>query len=363
MTPPAWLRNPLSHKNFSLSRSIPYAAVCLSFFVFPTTSPSSENQKISPARAAAYSKSHGGTGLLILQNGSPLLEESSAGLTPHSPWPVFSITKFLSVLAGKTAEKEGLLSFSDPVSKFLPSWNDHDATLSDLVNFSAGAPSGGPIFYRKNLKNKDSQARAIRPQEPRAHSFAYGPGGYEIFGTILASQLEKKKTPPLEWLQKKVLSPFGASTSGWRLDGNGSPYYSTGANLSLRQLGKLGLLLLADGREGFSRRLPPGILRDCAKNNPDFPIFYQGVWRNLAAASPSSHEVSIEKSIGSKTSFRWWQTACLSHAAPTDLLALVGSGGQRLYLVPSRNLVVARIGKPGAGFEDSLFLKSLFSTR
>jgi hypothetical protein len=55
-----------------------------------------------------------------------------------------------------------------------------------------------------------------------------------------------------------------------------------------------------------------------------------------------------------------WKSACLCKDAPSDLLACIGSGGQRLYVVPSQELIVVRQGGFGR-FRDAEFLRRLFA--
>lgn len=57
-----------------------------------------------------------------------------------------------------------------------------------------------------------------------------------------------------------------------------------------------------------------------------------------------------------------WKNICLSKIAPADLVACIGSYGQRLYVVPSKKLVIVRHGK-GGDFKDAPFLKALFGEK
>jgi hypothetical protein len=53
-----------------------------------------------------------------------------------------------------------------------------------------------------------------------------------------------------------------------------------------------------------------------------------------------------------------WRDACLCRGAPRDLVACIGSGYQRLYVIPSLDLVVVRHGR-GGPFSDAHFLRLL----
>jgi hypothetical protein len=53
-----------------------------------------------------------------------------------------------------------------------------------------------------------------------------------------------------------------------------------------------------------------------------------------------------------------WGGAVLCRAAPSETVACIGSGYQRLYVIPSMNLVVVRNGS-GRKFSDAQFLRLL----
>ena len=62
--------------------------------------------------------------------------------------------------------------------------------------------------------------------------------------------------------------------------------------------------------------------------------------------------------LAPKWSSQDWQDACLCRDAPRDLVACIGSGYQRLYVIPSLDLIVVRHGG-GSRFSDGRFLRLL----
>ncbi len=310
---------------------------------------------------AEYSQKRGGLGLLIRHRGHTLVEEYAPGME-EVRFPVLSITKGLIGLVALSAQADGLLALNEPVSQSLPGWNNSSATLGDLLNFSAPLPSGAEIFYRRGKKNNRLAVEQIRPAVtvPPGIDFTYGPAGYEIFGEILRNRLAGKNQKPLYFLQNRLLARFGASVSGWRMDDAGNPYFSTGARLTIRGMADLGDLLLQPPNPFRSSSHPARFLTEIQSGQIEDPFFYLGFWRNLGANRPGFQEVDIEQWIGNVSDRQRWRTICISKRAPDDLLALIGSGGQRIYLVPSLDLVIARTGRAGNGFSDREFLAKLF---
>ena len=81
-----------------------------------------------------------------------------------------------------------------------------------------------------------------------------------------------------------------------------------------------------------------------------------GFWLNLDALRKDSLEYDIEETI--ELSQVPWRRSCLSKSSP-DLIVMAGSHGQRVYVSPSQDLIVVRLGRR-AGFRDRIFLERCF---
>ena len=55
-----------------------------------------------------------------------------------------------------------------------------------------------------------------------------------------------------------------------------------------------------------------------------------------------------------------WRGTCICRDAPTDLVAAIGSGYQRLFVVPSLDLIIVRQGV-NAKFSDGDFLRIILA--
>ena len=85
-------------------------------------------------------------------------------------------------------------------------------------------------------------------------------------------------------------------------------------------------------------------------------MFAFGWWNNRAAAF--GREVDVERMLDRKWPDQNWRDGCLCRDAPADLQACIGSGHQRLYVIPSMRLIVVRQGDGGL-FSDGTFLRLL----
>lgn len=121
--------------------------------------------------------------------------------------------------------------------------------------------------------------------------------------------------------------------------------------------------LLPAGREvlnGMRRaRWPEEVRRRLATGTEANRMYALGFWLNRAAADSAGREINVETALGRDHPPEFWRHGCLSRAAPPDLLAMIGTRGQRVYVVPSLDLIVIRQGD-GKGFSDAEFLRRLF---
>jgi hypothetical protein len=84
-----------------------------------------------------------------------------------------------------------------------------------------------------------------------------------------------------------------------------------------------------------------------------------GFWLNRVR--PEAREVDVEKMLEVPWERQNWHEACLCRDAPGDMIAAIGSGYQRMFIVPSMNLVIVRQGLDDSRFSDSRFLELIFS--
>ena len=86
-----------------------------------------------------------------------------------------------------------------------------------------------------------------------------------------------------------------------------------------------------------------------------------GFWNNRAAG-PGAREFDIEDMLERDWWKQEWRGTCLSREAPPDMIASVGSGYQRLIVIPSMDLIIVRLGQD-AKFSDGDFLRILLGRR
>lgn len=154
------------------------------------------------------------------------------------------------------------------------------------------------------------------------------------------------------------MRPVGLASPAWRTDQAGRRFLSTGPELGVDELGRLGrtigALLRGEHAAGFEAARFATMTRPSAAN----PLFGGGLWRNVHARKPAAREIEVEDALDPPPPVSFWQDACLSRNQPAELVALIGSSGRRVFIWPSQDRVVARHGV-ASSWTDGPFLRAL----
>lgn len=312
------------------------------------------------AAAAAYSKEKKGKAFLVIQNGKVLKEEYDAA-GPDARRSVLSGTKAIWVLAMLNMVDENLMTLDERAAETITEWADDpeksQITIRQLLTFVSGLPVAGSL-HRISTEDRFKGALELKLIGPPGTRFAYGPAHLCILYEVMRRKLRKRLTSPWDYMVAKVARPMDLPVTNERPDKSGQPLLASGFKFSPRDWARVGQMLLNQGyyrnkpivsRQSFSQIFIP--------TTPN-PSFGMELWLNRNASS-SARELNVEDVLDKDLEDQRWGNACLSRYAPADMFVSLGSGGQRLYVVPSRNLIVVRMGA-GGSFSDPYFLKLLF---
>jgi CubicO group peptidase (beta-lactamase class C family) len=306
--------------------------------------------------AAAYSAQRSERALLVWQNGRLILERYSSP-EPSNREHIFSITKSLCALGAFAAFGRRPAQLDEPVSLTLTEWQNHPQkrriTLRNLLNQTSGLSPGFEALYAANVRDKNQKALNLPMTAAPGEKFAYGPSHYEVLEIFMARKLGES---PLTWMERALFGPLGIRPGGWRRDRLGNPYFSAGAQVSARNLLAVGHLIRRKGWHWIFPLVPSSPMRQVSLGSAPNPIYGLGFWLNRLATEKTAVEIDVEEAISARAD---WDRACLSRSAPADMIAMVGSRGQRVYVSPSSKLVIVRLGSR-AGFRDPDFLRRFF---
>ena len=310
-------------------------------------------------KAAAYSAAHRGLSLLVIQGGKTIHESYPGGHSAGERHKIYSGTKAYWNLAALAAVEEGWLGLDERVAATIGEWRDDPrkarVTVRQLLDFTSGLDPGMSLHAADPGDRGTLAIRLPLVAEPGS-TFIYGPASLQILHEIMERRLAARGETPVRYLEREVLHPLGLGPQRHLRDRAGNPLLATGWMLTARQWAGIGRLALAGGAPVVGQGTFAQTSRGSAANR----AYSLGWWNNRAA--PGGRESDIEDMLERDWPRQSWRGACICRDAPADLLACLGSGYQRLFAIPSLDLVIVRQGEFGK-FSDSEFLRLLLGRK
>jgi CubicO group peptidase (beta-lactamase class C family) len=261
------------------------------------------------------------------------------------------------ILAGLAAVEDGLLRLDERVAMTVEEWASDPqrsrVTIRQLLNFTSGLEPNFAL-HGDDVRNRNTLAVQTRLGAAPGNEFLYGPAALQVFHEILKRKLAARDETPTRFLERRVLHPLGLGPQRYRPDAAGNPLLASGFKMTANQWLKMGKCILDRG----APIVATGTFSEAIRGTEANPAFGFALWNNHLA--PGGRELDPEEMLDLKWQRQDWKSACLCREAPSDLLACIGSGGQRLYVIPSQQLIVVRQGG-FARFRDAEFLRRLFA--
>ena len=311
-------------------------------------------------QAAAYSSAHRGLSMVVVKNGKIVFEDYAEGHSADEPHNLFSGTKSFSCAIAVAAAQDRLLSLDEPVSRTITEWQTDpqksEITIRQLLSLTSGIDAGpnGSILSHM-FSSTPPYAESINA--PLLHSpgtkFQYGAIPFQIFGELMQRKLNAIGETPRQYLTRRVLDPIGLKVDSWNTTKDGDAKLSAGAFLTAREWAKYGQLILNGGQWGNAEVLNGNFLSECFKGSPVNPGYGLTFWL------PANGGINSEGGSAAKASEK-----LRAIHIPGPIVKAAGVGGQKLYVIPSENMVIVRQASRlplwGWGFEDAEFLAPIF---
>ncbi len=341
----------------------------LYFSLQATTDQVEPNQALDDAsrkrfsRAADYSEKHGGLSMLVIRDGQILFEEYVGETNAETAHELMSGTKsFWGVLAIAAVEDD-LLELDELVSDTVTEWKEDELkssiTIRHLLNLSSGLP---PARLRMIAAgNKYETAIGIASDRPAGQEFEYGPTNYFVFGELLRRKLKDQNIDALQYLERRILKPIGLEVSGWKRDSKENPLMPQGASLTAREWAKFGVFLLQKGKWDERQLIQEDALAECFRPSRANPSYGLTFW--LGVNATESLQLSMVDSGGRRERLRKRlirNREGRGKNIPDELWIAAGKGNQRLYVLPTRGLVIVRQGEDERSWSDLEFLEFFF---
>ena len=320
-----------------------------------TTDSAVTSPEASPDRyalAASYSAAHAGDALLVWERGALVVETGQNGFDLADPHMLASGTKTFAGVAALAAIADGTLSPDARLAETLTAWQDDpqksQVTLRQLLHLTSGLSTevGQAPSFREALKAPLVDAPGT--------AFRYGPTAFQVFGALLRETLGGED--PLAYYQCRVFDPLGITASGWgRVDGS-DPQLAGGARMTAHDWLRFGRMLLNGGTWNGQTILPPEPMDMLTTPTEASPGYGWGVWLNATVDPEAPFFDHTPPSLQPDG-----PNGMIYNDGPSDLYMAAGLFNQRLYVIPSREMVVVRFGRADAGWNDAEFLARLLN--
>ena len=243
---------------------------------------------------------------------------------------LFSISKSVTSLLVGIARSEGKFPDLDaPAIDHLPAKyadlrtpDKARITIRDLLTMSSGLdwdelrPYSDPQNSEWQMERAPDPYRFVLQQRVAYQPgviFNYSSGITELLGLMLANSVGQSID---DYARDKLFGPLGITDFDWiKLPNTNQPFAGAGLRLRPRDMAKLGQLLLTDGQWNGKQVVPKGWAAESTKPRiKAFELFY---------------------------GYQWWLGRSFLKDRNLPWTAGFGYGGQRLFVQPDFDLVVA----------------------
>ncbi len=275
--------------------------------------------------------------VVIVHKGRIIAERYAAGFSADTPLPGWSMTKSVTNALVGILVKQGKLAIDRPapVAEWSGAGDPRSAvTLDHLLHMSSGLEfdeRAGPFLSDVNtmlLLSPDAGAYAV--SKPLSHvpgmRWQYSSGTSNILSRIIRDRAGGTDASYHAFPRRELFQKIGMQSAVMEVDASGTFVGSSFMYATARDWARFGMLYLQDGIWEGERILPEGWVSYSAASAPAAPKGKYGAhfWTNGTAGAPERDRPFPR--------------------LPADMFYASGYEGQCVVIVPSRELVVVRLG-------------------
>lgn len=278
---------------------------------------------------------------MILVNGRIVMEEYFGGQTANDTWQWNSAGKTLVATTTGIAQQEGLLNINNKASDYLgtnwtsmPLVKENLISVKNLLTMTAGNDDTKQLMIKSNLTYvADAGTR-----------WAYS----NIFQKLIDIVANASNKTFENYFNEKLKNKIGMD-GYWNFGTIFTIYHST-----TRSMARFGLLALNNGKWNSEQIINETFFNQSITTSQNINPSYGYLWW---LNGKSSFMIPSEQTVNQ---------GVLIPNAPIDTYAAMGADDQRIYVIPSKKMVVIRMGNASdpanpnfavSGFDNDLWLK------
>ena len=301
--------------------------------------------------ASSYAEFHGSDSLVIQQNGKIVYENYWNDTKPESLFALHSITKTMNALLIGHAIEDGFIDSVDiPAATFIEEWkgsSKEKIQIRDLLNMASGiqesydfSPTSTRIERIMGLDIVTPNIAAETKGEPGTAFLHVNPNS-QILGIIIERATGKRFS---KYFSEKIWQPLGARDAFFFVDKqDGMIHTDCCMWASVRDVVRVGEMMMNKGVFNGNQIIPPGWVDEMTKPSKANVNYGMQLWLGNEFVEYRPYDPST-------TTFANY------HSEPfqaDDVFFLDGLGKKRLYVIPSKSLVILRTGPNSSEWDDS----------
>lgn len=310
-------------------------------------------------KAQAWADDQKSFALLVARRGKLVHEHYAKGYTPENRYVTASMHKAVVALAYGIAIADGKISLDDPMGKHLTEFANHPngaITIRQLLDMTSGLQSIDPPSNLEGgfaglMFSTDSRVASQRYTQavPPGSTFGYANVSTQLAGLALEAAVGERYS---SWLSRRFWAPLGAHDAAvWMDREGGNPHYFCCLLATPRDWLLVGELMRNKGLAGSTRILSESWVDTVTGPSARNPNFGMNVWRGSPHDPMRGYGLGVPLKVPAKDPF-----------ARDDVYYIDGAGGQRVYVVPSEQLTIIRIGQPSATWDDSALVNLILAS-
>ncbi|KQK24520.1 serine hydrolase [Chryseobacterium aquaticum] len=287
-----------------------------------------------------YLQTKNSKSFIILQNGRIVMENYFDSHTSSSVWYWASAGKTLTSTVTGIAEQEGFININHKVSDYIGNgWTSEPLTKENLITCKhlLTMTSGLDDALGDNVAPNNLQYKADVETRWAYHNV------YVKLQDIVSQATGKTWS---DYFNTKLRDKIGMN-GNWIQNGDNSVYWS-----NTRSMARFGLLALNNGNWNGSQIVNANYFNNATNTSQNINLSYGYLWW-----------------LNGKTSYHLPQSQLqfpgkLIPNAPDDMYCALGKNDQKIYVVPSKKLVIIRMGNAAdnvnlalSDFDDVLWQK------
>lgn len=273
---------------------------------------------------------------MVLHKGVPVVESYQPAFTPQTRFLSWSMAKsFTNTLVGIMVQK-GKLDINQPVD--IPEWKEDDRsqiTINNLMQMQSGLTWNEDYGNRSDVtmmlycSNNFAEYTSSRPlSNPIDSLWYYSSGSTNVVSHLIRKSINNDQEY-YQFAKTQLFNKIGMPDAVFEVDPSGTHVGSSYIYATARDYARYGLLNLQDGIFNGERILPEGWVKysttPACSSHGEYGAFF---WLNKSKDQPFGTD-------GQRIYFP---------SAPEDMYSCNGYDGQRIFMIPSKELVVVVLG-------------------